>query len=185
VSDQLADGRRFRVLTAVDHVSRECVYLKAAQSLPSHAVTEALDEAMSLVGQLKAITMDNGTELACNHFDQWAYHRGIQLDFVTPGRPVENGIIESFNGRLRDECLNVLWFESLADARAELAAWQAEYNEARPHSSLGNRAPAEYIAELLGIAAMRGGQRAEALTQCLGLTRGQVQRLGFRHYGWP
>jgi putative transposase len=94
VSDQLADGRRFRVLTAVDHVSRECVCLMAAQSIPSQAVTEALDEAMDIYGQPEAITMDNGTEFACNHFDQWAYRRGIQLDFITPGRPVENGIIE-------------------------------------------------------------------------------------------
>ena len=164
VSDQLADGRRFRVLTAVDHVSRECVCLRAAQSLPSQAVTEALDEAMDIYGQPEAITMDNGTEFACNHFDQWAYRRGIQLDFITPGRPVENGIIESFNGKLRDECLNVHWFESLADVRAEIEAWREEYNQMRPHSSLGNRAPAEYIAELLGIEAIPSRQRAKALT---------------------
>ena len=164
VSDQLADGRRFRVLTAVDHVSRECVCLRAAQSLPSQAVTEALDEAMDIYGQPEAITMDNGTEFACNHFDQWAYRRGIQLDFITPGRPVENGIIESFNGKLRDECLNVHWFESLADVRAEIEAWREEYNQMRPHSSLGNRAPAEYIAELLGIGAGLRSQRAGAQT---------------------
>jgi putative transposase len=164
VSDQLADGRRFRVLTAVDHVSRECVCLRAAQSLPSQAVTEVLDETMDLYGQPEAITMDNGTEFACNHFDQWAYRRGIQLDFITPGRPVENGIIESFNGKLRDECLNVHWFESLADVRAEIEAWREEYNQVRPHSSLGNRAPAEYIAELLGIGAIPSRQRVKALT---------------------
>jgi putative transposase len=164
VSDQLADGRRFRVLTAVDHVSRECVCLMAAPSIPSQAVTEALDEAMDLYGQPEAITMDNGTEFACNHFDQWAYRRGIQLDFITPGRPVENGIIESFNGKLRDECLNVHWFESLADVRAEIEAWREEYNQVRPHSSLGNRAPAEYIAELLGIGAGPSSQRVKALT---------------------
>jgi putative transposase len=164
VSDQLADGRRFRVLTAVDHVSRECVCLMAAQSIPSQAVTEALDEAMDIYGQPEAITMDNGTEFACNHFDQWAYRRGIQLDFITPGRPVENGIIESFNGKLRDECLNVHWFESLADARVEIETWRQEYNQMRPHSSLGNRAPAEYIAELLGIGAIPSRQRVKALT---------------------
>jgi putative transposase len=164
VSDQLADGRRFRVLTAVDHVSRECVCLRAAQSLPSQAVTEVLDEAMDLYGQPEAITMDNGTEFACNHFDQWAYRRGIQLDFITPGRPVENGIIESFNGKLRDECLNLHWFESLADVRAEIEAWREEYNQVRPHSSLGNRAPAEYIAELLGIGAIPSRQRVKAQT---------------------
>ena len=120
-------------------------------SIPSHAVTEALDEAIALYGQPEAITMDYGTESACNRFDQWAYRRGIQLDFITPGRPVENGIIESFDGTLRDECLNTHWFESLADARAEIKAWREDYNETRPHSSLGNRAPMQYIAELLGI----------------------------------
>jgi putative transposase len=164
VSDQLADGRRFRVLTAVDHVSRECVCLRAAQSLPSQGVTEALDEAMDILGQPEAITMDNGTEFACNHFDQWAYRRGIQLDFITPGRPVENGVIESFNGKLRDECLNLHWFESLADVRAEIEAWREEYNQVRPHSSLGNRAPAEYIAGLLGIGAIPSRQRVKAQT---------------------
>lgn len=137
VNDQLADGRRFRILTVVDHVSRECVCLKASQSLPSQAGTEALDEAMCTHSQPMAITVDNGTEFACNHFDQWAYRRGIQLDFITPGRPVENGIIESFNGKLRDECLNMHWFESWAEARAEIEEWRQEYNQTRPHSSLG------------------------------------------------
>ncbi len=108
--------------------------------------------------------MDNGTEFACNHFDQWAYRRGIQLDFITPGRPVENGIIESFNGKLRDECLNLHWLESLAAARAEIEAWREEYSEMRPHSSLGNRAPAQYTAELLGIGTIPSRQRAGAQT---------------------
>ena len=153
LSDQLADGRRFRVLTVVDHVSRECVCVEVGQSLPSRAVTEALDRAMGRHGQPEAITLDNGTEFSCNHFDRWAYQRGIQLDFITPGRPVENNLIESFNGKLRDECLNVHWFESLAEARAEIEAWRQEYNETRPHSSLGNRAPARYIAELLSVGA--------------------------------
>jgi len=151
MSDQLADGRSFRVLNVVDHVSRECVGVEVGQSLPSQAVTEALDRAISTHGKPEAITMDNGTEFRCNHFDRWAYQRGIQLDFITPGRPVENSLIESFNGKLRDECLNVHWFETLAEAGAEIEAWRREYNETRPHSSLGNRAPAQYIAELLSV----------------------------------
>jgi len=151
LSDQLAGGRRFRVLTVVDHVSRECVGAEVGQSLPSQAVTEALDRAMSTHGKPEAITMDNGTEFSCNHFDRWAYRRGIQLDFIAPGRPVENSLIESFNGKLRDECLNVHWFESLAEARNEIEAWRREYNETRRHSSLGNWAPARYIAELLSV----------------------------------
>ena len=164
VSDQLADGRRFRVLTAVNHVSRECVCLKAAQSIPSQAVTQALDEAMDVYGQSEAMTIGQRAEFVCNHFDQWAYRRGIQLDFITPGRPVENGIIESFNGKLRDECLNLHWFESLAEAGAEIEAWREESNQARPHSSLGSRVPVQYIEELLGIGAIPSRQRARAQT---------------------
>jgi putative transposase len=164
VSDQLADGRWFRVLTAVDQFSRECVCIEVGQSLISRAVTEALDGAMGRHGQPETITLDNGTEFSSNHFDRWAYQRGIQLDFITPGRPVENNLIESFNGKLRDECLNMHWFESLTEARMEIEAWRQEYNETRPHSSLGNRAPVRYIAELLGVGAGTRGRRAKVLT---------------------
>jgi putative transposase len=151
VSDQLADGRRFRVLTAIDHVSRECVCIEVDQRLPAAAVTRALDEAVLSYGQPLVITSDNGTEFTSDIFDQWAYKRGIELDFITPGRPVENAIIESFNGKLRDECLNMHWFESLDEARRLIERWRIDYNERRPHSSLGNRAPAAYVAELLGV----------------------------------
>jgi len=120
VSDQLADGRRFRVLTAIDQVSRECVCLEVAQRLPADAVTKALDQAMEIYGQPMVITSDNGTEFTSNVFDQWAYKRGIELDFVAPGRPMDNGFIESFNGKLRDECLNMHWFESLTEAQRVL-----------------------------------------------------------------
>jgi len=151
VSDQLADGRRFRVLTAIDQVSRECVCLEVAQRLPAETVTAALERAMTVYGQPMVITSDNGTEFASNHFDQWAYRRGIELDFIAPGRPMDNGFIESFNGKLRDECLSVHWFESLSEAQRLIGQWRCEYNERRPHSSLGNRAPAAYVAELLGV----------------------------------
>jgi len=125
--------------------------VEVGQSLTSRAATEALDRAMSGQGQLEAITLDKGTESNCNHFDRWAYQRGIQLDFITPGRPVGYNVIESFSGKLRDECLSVHWFESLVEARAEIETWQREYNETRRHSSLGNRAPVQYIAELLSV----------------------------------
>jgi putative transposase len=164
VSDQLADGRRFRVLTTIDQVSRECVCLEAAQRLPAEAVIRALDEAMEIYGQPMVITSDNGTEFTSNVFDQWAYRRGIELDFVAPGRPMDNGFIESFNGKLRDECLNMHWFESLAEARRIIERWRVEYNETRPHSSLGNRAPAAYVAELLGVGSSSRVQEARFLT---------------------
>ncbi len=151
MSDQLADGRRFRIFTAVDQFSRECVCLQVRQSLPAQAITEVLDQAMENYGQPQAITMDNGTEFASNHFDRWAYQRGITLNFITPGRPVEHGFIESFNGRFRDECLNLHWFQSLEEASCLIERWRLEYNKSRPHSRLGNLAPAQYIAELLGV----------------------------------
>jgi len=151
MSDQLADGQRLRVFTAIDQVSRECVCLEVAQRFPAEAVTCALDEAMMRYGQPKSITSDNGTEFTSNHCDQWAYKRGIELDFIAPGRPMDNGFIESFNGKLRDECLNMHWFESLTEVRKLIEQWRFEYNEMRPHSSLGNRAPAVYVAELLGV----------------------------------
>jgi putative transposase len=151
MSDQLADGRRLRVFTAIDHVSRECVSLEVDQRFPADAVTRVLDRAIWVYGQPKVITCDNGTEFTSNHFDQWAYKRGIEIDFIAPGRPMDNGLIESFNGKLRDECLNMHWFESLTEARRLIEGWRFEYNEMRPHSSLGNRAPAVYVAELLGV----------------------------------
>lgn len=151
MSDQLADGRRFRILTAVDHFSRECVLLEVGRSLPSQSITDALDRAIWLHGKPEIITMDNGTEFTCNHFDCWAYQHGIKLNFISPGKPTENGIVESFNGRFRDECLNLHWFESITEARWKISEWRREYNERRPHSSLGNLAPKEYIEELLGV----------------------------------
>jgi len=149
MADQLADGRRFRIFAAVDHFSRECVCVEVGQSLTAEAVTAALERAIACYDKPRTITLDHGTEFTSNHFDWWAYKRGIQLDFIAPGRPVENGMIESFNGKLRDECLNLHWFESLEEARVLIERWRQEYNETRPHSSLGNLAPARYIEQLL------------------------------------
>ncbi len=148
VADQLADGRRFRIFTAVDHFSRQSVCIKIGQSLTSKDITPALDRAISQFGQPETITLDNGTEFTSKHFDWWAYHRGIKLDFIPPGRPVENAFIESFNGKLRDECLNVHWFKDLWEAQFLIEKWRREYNEMRPHSSLGNLTPTEYVAQL-------------------------------------
>lgn len=151
MSDQLAEGRRFRIFTALDQFSRECVCLEVGQSLCSQTITDALDRAILCQGQPEMITMDNGTEFTSNHFDRWAYQHGIRLAFIAPGHPVENGFIESFNGKFRDECLNLHWFSSLEDARWLIERWQQEYNKSRPHSRLGNRALAQYIAELMGV----------------------------------
>ena len=150
VADQLADGRRFRIFTAIDKFSRECVCLDVAMSQPSQRVTATLDRVISKRTKPLTITLDNGTEFTANHFDAWAHHRGIRLDFIAPGRPMENGFIESFNGRFRDECLNEHWFKSLEEARELIESWRLEYNKTRPHSSLGGLAPEVFLARQVG-----------------------------------
>lgn len=150
VADALSNGRRIRVLTVLDSFTRECLAMKVSSSLPAQRVTDALEEVIAARGKPQTIQVDNGSEFTSNHFDAWAYLRGIRLDFIRPGKPVENAFIESFNGRLRDECLNSQWFESLDDARRAIHDWQEDYNERRPHSALGDRSPSEFAAEFLG-----------------------------------
>ena len=151
VSDALADGRRIRVLTVIDSFTRECLALKIARSLPSRVVTEALDKVIARRGRPQTIQVDNGSEFTSNHFDAWAYANGLEVDFIRPGKPVDNAHIESFNGRLRDECLNARWFESVDDARQALQAWRRDYNQVRPHSSLGDLPPAVFAAQVQGL----------------------------------
>lgn len=142
VSDQLSNtGRRFRILTVVDDFTRECVLLYADFSIPGLTVTRALES----IGTLpKIFNIDNGSEFTSKAMDAWAYAKGIKLDFIRPGKPNENAFIESFNGKLRDECLNENWFLSLEDVRRTIEAWRIDYNENRPHSSLGNLTPKEF-----------------------------------------
>ena len=146
VAQRLSDGRWIRVLTVVDQYTRECLTLHADTDLSGEKVVAALDKIVTSRGAPKSITVDNGTEFASKAMDHWAYLNGVHLDFIRPGRPVENGYIESFNGRLRDECLNVEVFFSLADARQKLALWLHDYNHHRPHSALADRTPAEFAA---------------------------------------
>jgi putative transposase len=146
VAQRLSDGRWIRVLTVVDQYTRECLTLYADTALSGEKVAAALDKIIARRGAPESITVDNGTEFASKAMDHWAYSNGVHLDFIRPGRPVENGYIESFNGRLRDECLNVEVFFSLADARRKLAIWLDDYNHHRPHSALADRTPAEFAA---------------------------------------
>jgi putative transposase len=146
VAQRLADGRWIRVLTVVDQFTRECLLLHADAALSGEKVAAALDIVIAGRGAPQSITVDNGTEFASRAMDLWAYQNGVHLDFIRPGRPVENGYIESFNGRLRDECLNVEVFFTLADARRKLALWHHDYNHNRPHSALADRTPAEFAA---------------------------------------
>ncbi|GAC1507520.1 MAG: hypothetical protein NVS1B11_09000 [Terriglobales bacterium] len=145
VSDKLGDGRSFRILTVVDQFTRECVGLEADRSMSGMKVTQALERAQMERGSLpESITVDNGSEFCSRALESWAMSHEVQLCFIRPGRPVENGFIESFNGRLRDEWLNVEWFSSLADARRKLRKFREHYNRERPHSSLADRTPAAF-----------------------------------------
>ena len=144
VHDVVACGRKIRVLTVEDAYTRECLALEVDTSFASPRVTRVLDRAIAEYGAPQSIRCDNGTELTSRHMLAWAVERKIELVHIAPGRPTQNGRLESFNGRLRDECLNVSWFENLFDARRKIAAWQKEYNEERPHSSLGYLTPEEF-----------------------------------------
>ena len=152
MSERIADGRWFRMLTVVDQFTRECLCLVADQSLTGEKVAQALEPIVAQRGAPRSITVDNGSEFASRVMDAWAYCHGIQLDFIRPGKPVENGFIESFNGRLRDECLNVEVFFTLDDVREKLARWQEDYNFTRPHSSLQDRTPATFVADWSAVA---------------------------------
>jgi len=144
MQDVLDNGRRFRILTVVDNFSRECPIVEADFSMDAGKVIGCLDRLKLTRGLPRAITVDNGTEFYSRAMDSWAYRNKVQLDFIRPGKPVENAFIESFNGRLRDECLNANLFFSLEDAREKLEAWRIDYNTQRPHSSIGNLAPEEF-----------------------------------------
>jgi putative transposase len=144
MADELFDGRRIRVLTIVDHFSRESLAIEVGQRFRGQDVARVLMQIGAERGLPKTIRVDNGTEFTSKALDQWAYAHGVKLDFSRPGKPTDNALIESFNGRLRAECLNENWFLSLEDAEEKISNWRTDYNEHRPHSALGNLAPKEF-----------------------------------------
>ena len=144
VSDAFSDGRRFRVFTIVDDYTRECLALVADTSLSGARVARELDAIIARRGKPCMIVSDNGTELTSMAILRWSQERQIAWHYIAPGKPTQNAFIESFNGKLRDECLNETLFTSLAHARAELADWQDDYNSVRPHSAISNMSPAIY-----------------------------------------
>ena len=150
VSDQLASGQRFRVLNVVDDGTRECVLSFASTSIPGATVVRLLADAIQKRGTPKVLLTDNGPEFTGRVLDQWTHQQSITHQFIDPGKPVQNAYIESFNGRMRDEFLNVHWFETLPQARLSLAVWRHDYNGVRPHSSLGNLTPQEFARQLVG-----------------------------------
>jgi putative transposase len=148
VHDAVECGRKIRVLSVVDAYTRECLALEVDTSFASRRVTRVLDAIVAERGQPQAIRCDNGPELTSRHFLAWCVERQIELIHIQPGKPTQNPHVESFHGRLREECLTVSWFQNLFDARRKIAAWQKEYNEERPHSSLGYRTPKEFATSL-------------------------------------
>lgn len=141
-------GRAIRVLTVIDAHTRECLALEAGSGFSSPRVSRVLDRMMAERGRPEAIRADNGPQFTSRHFLAWSEERQVRLPHIQPGRPMQNGHCESLNGRLRDECLNANWFINLADARAKIGRWRAEYNAERPHSSLAYRTPVEFAAAL-------------------------------------
>lgn len=145
VHDTLAGGRPFRILTVVDNWSRSSPVVEAGFRMTGALVSQILDRVLGAQAGPRSITVDHGTEFQSRALEDWAYRRGVQLDFIRPGKPVENAFIESFNGRLRDECLNVNQFGSLTEAQAILEVWRLDYNQRRPHGSLGHLTPSEFV----------------------------------------
>ena len=144
VSDITVTGRRFRIFALLDEVTRECIALEVDTSITGQHVTRYLNKAMLFRGRPKEILSDNGPEFTSNALNAWAYEKHIEHVFIDPGKPMQNGFIESFNGKLRDECLNLNWFHNLQEARELIGRWKDEYNTVRPHSALGQKTPAEY-----------------------------------------
>lgn len=167
VHDVLANGGKFRIFSVLESHSRECLGLEVDTSFPSRRVTRILDELIALHGKPQSIRLDNGPEFTSRHFLAWARDRQLELLHIAPGKPVQNALVESFNGRLRDECLNVNWFANLLDARRKIGAWREEYNHERPHSSLEYLTPVEFRSRALACAAaavkgLRASQTADS-----------------------
>lgn len=146
VHDALNDGRRFRALTVIDEFSRECLAIEVGASLTGERVSQVLQRLCELRAVPSIIRSDNGPEFRGRVMDEWAYAGGVRLQFIEPGKPLQNAFIESFNSRLREECLNEQVFRSLDDARRKIEQWRNQYNRVRPHSSLGYLAPEEFAA---------------------------------------
>ena len=144
VAERLASGQKFRALTIVDNFTRECPAIEVDSSLTGARVAAVLEHLKQTRGVPSRIKVDNGPEFVSRALDAWAHINNVKLEFSRPGKPTDNPYIESFNGRLRAECLNQHWFETLAEARQEIESWRVDYNERRPHTSLGWVPPLEF-----------------------------------------
>ena len=142
--DMLHTGRRIGMRNDVDDCTRECLAIETDTSLPARRVIQVPERLAEQRGLPRAIVADNDPEFAGRELDLWANARGLKIDYIRPGKPVDNAFVESFDGRFRDECLNESWFETLPEARRAIEAWRIDCNTVRPHSSLGDRSPSEY-----------------------------------------
>jgi putative transposase len=149
VSDGFVDGRRLRCLNIVDDFTKECLAIEVDTSLPGRRVVSVLERLAESRGLPQSVTVDNGPEFVSKALDEWAYRQLLHLRFIEPGKPQQNAYIESFNGKFRDECLNEHWFLSMRHARQVIAAWRQEYNDERPHSSLGYLTPNKFAESFL------------------------------------
>ena len=172
-ADALASGRKFRTANLKDDCTRECPAIEVDFSLPAERVVAMLERAGTARGWPELLVVDNGPELRGRALEAWAWRRGVKLFFIDPGKPVQNAYIESFNGRFRDECLNLHWFTSLAEARRIIEAWRIDYNEHRPHSSLNYRTPTEFAA----MRAATGAQARAALRSLDGFAPGESRQV--------
>jgi putative transposase len=148
VADQLVNGKRFRALTIVDVFSREALAIRVGQKLRGEDVVDVCNRLVAQRRAPRRVFVDNGSEFSGRLMDLWAYHHGVRIDFSRPGKPTDNSFVESFNGSLRDECLNVHWFESIEEACAKIEAWRQDYNESRPHQALKELTPDEFVAQM-------------------------------------
>jgi putative transposase len=160
VADNLFDGRKLRMLTVLDCYTRESLAIHVGQSLKGEDVVQVLKEIVNTRGKPSAIKTDNGSEFVGKVMDKWAYENGIEMDLSRPGKPTGNAMVESFNGRLRQECLNQHWFLSLEDAKAKIEAWRRDYNEARPQCALDWRTPREFALQAGLKTSLQGKQTA-------------------------
>ncbi|WP_411431089.1 IS3 family transposase [Leptospira santarosai] len=145
MSDSLYSGRRFRILNVIDDYGRLAIVTQPEFSIPSERVVRILNEAVEVYGLPKQIVVDNGPEFTSKYFLKWAQGKGIDIHFTTPGKPTENAFIESFNGKMRNRCLNENWFKNIEEARRLVEDWRNFYNSERPHSSLGGLTPQEHL----------------------------------------
>lgn len=148
VHDTTCDGGKFRTLNIIDDCTRECVAIEVARSIKGRHVIEVLERLRHVRGLPKEIVVDNGSEFTCRAMIIWACNAGVNLHFIKPGKPTQNALIESFNGKFRDECLNLHWFTSLDDANRIIQVWKHDYNNGRPHSSLRNLTPVAFARSL-------------------------------------